>query len=242
MSGPRRDRAAEAERQPGLFDLPLQRPGGPGGGGEEVPEPGGPALEGGGEEPAEHAAAPPPARASGSRAAAAGGDDPVLSYRQGLVLEAQGRPARPQLVPGPTPRRPAAVPAGLRARLVAAAVDAGLHLAVVGVGALAALLLGVRPGVEALPAFGLFLLCFSFLYSVVTLAFWGRTPGMAAAGLTARSAGDLPLSFGQTGLRWVAGLATLVLAGLPLLVALSGRSLADRLSRSATTCRRPPRG
>ena len=78
---------------------------------------------------------------------------------------------------------------------------------------------------------------FSFLYSVVTLAFWGQTPGMVAAGLMARSHGDQPLSFGQTGLRWLAGLLTVALGGLPLLVALTGRSFADRLSGSATYTR-----
>jgi hypothetical protein len=57
---------------------------------------------------------------------------------------------------------------------------------------------------------------------------------MAAVGLVARSGRDQPLSFGQTGLRWLAGLATVALCGLPLVVALTGRSLADRLSGSMT--------
>jgi hypothetical protein len=57
---------------------------------------------------------------------------------------------------------------------------------------------------------------------------------MAAVGLVARSGRDQPLSFGQTGLRWLAGLATVALCGLPLVVALTGRSLADRLSGSST--------
>jgi len=77
------------------------------------------------------------------------------------------------------------------------------------------------------------LLTFSFLYTVVALAFWGRTPGGAAAGLMARSLDGRPLSFGQAARRWLAGLLTVAGAGLPALVALSGRSLGDRLSGSS---------
>jgi len=148
--------------------------------------------------------------------------------------------------PQPVPDAPAAAPreteprahrrqaAGFRPRLIAAAVDAGIHLGVAGLGLAAAAFLGVSLGVASAPAFALFLAAFSFLYSVLTLAFWGQTPGMAAAGLVARSGGDQPLSFGQTGLRWLAGLLTVALCGLPLLVALTGRSFADRLSGSGT--------
>jgi hypothetical protein len=107
-------------------------------------------------------------------------------------------------------------------------------LATLAAGAFGALGLGVALDTSEVPAFALFGLVFSFLYTVVTLAFWGSTPGMAAVGLVARSGRDQPLSFGQTGLRWLAGLATVALCGLPLVVALTGRSLADRLSGSMT--------
>ncbi len=78
------------------------------------------------------------------------------------------------------------------------------------------------------------MLAFSFLYTVVSLAFWGQTAGMAWFGLTARESPQFPLSFTQACIRWLGGLLTLSLAGLPLLLALGGRSLSDRLSRSKT--------
>lgn len=137
-----------------------------------------------------------------------------------------------EAAPIPVPRGP--VPAPFSARLLAALADLGVHLAVAGAGWLGTILLGARLGAADLPAVALFLLAFSFLYAVVSLAFWGRTPGMAAAGVVARGAGDQPLTFGQTGLRWLAGVLTAALAGLPLLVALTGRSLGDRLSGSTT--------
>ena len=126
------------------------------------------------------------------------------------------------------------VPAPFAARLLAALADLGVHLLAAAVGWGGAAAAGVRIGVAELPAMGVFLLAFSFLYSVVSLAFWGRTPGMAAAGVVSRGAGGQPLTFGQTGLRWVGAVLTALLLGLPLLVALTGRSLADRLSGSQT--------
>ena len=94
--------------------------------------------------------------------------------------------------------------------------------------------LRMRPGWVAHAALLLFLLAWSFLYFVVSLAFWGQTPGMAWAGLIARSGASEPLSFGQTAQRWAATWLTWALVGLPGLLALSGRSLADRLSGSRT--------
>jgi len=85
-----------------------------------------------------------------------------------------------------------------------------------------------------------FLGVFSFLYTVIPLAFWGQTPGMVRAGLVARSlegqGGEAgALTFGQTALRWLSGLLTVALLGLPsLLVWVGGRSLADRVSGSQT--------
>lgn len=82
-----------------------------------------------------------------------------------------------------------------------------------------------------------FVAVFSFLYTVIPLAFWGRTLGMTRVGLVA-SGGDEPqgaLTFGQTALRWSGGLLTVALLGLPSLLALlGGRSLTDRLSGSRT--------
>ena len=78
-----------------------------------------------------------------------------------------------------------------------------------------------------------FLLPFSFLYQIFPLVFWGCTPGMAKAGIVARSRDGQTLSFSQAALRWAASVLTVVTAGLPLILAAkTGRSLADRLSGS----------
>jgi hypothetical protein len=57
---------------------------------------------------------------------------------------------------------------------------------------------------------------------------------MAAVGLVARSPGDQPLAFRQAVARWLGGILTLAFGGLPGLLALTGASLTDRLSGSAT--------
>jgi uncharacterized RDD family membrane protein YckC len=124
--------------------------------------------------------------------------------------------------------------AAIPRRLRAACGDLAILLAAGGVAAVGATLLGAHLGVESLPALLVFLLSFSFLYCVVSLAFWGQTPGMAWTGLIARSEETEPLSFGQTALRWLGHWLTWALLGLPGLLALSGRSLADRLSGSST--------
>ena len=94
--------------------------------------------------------------------------------------------------------------------------------------------LGVKPELSAAPAFGVFLLSFSFLYVVLPLAFWGHTPGMAWAGITSRNLDGEPLHFDQTARRWLGAVLTLVLVGLPLLLSIGGRSLTDWVSGSAT--------
>ena len=106
--------------------------------------------------------------------------------------------------------------------------------AVGAVAALGARWLGAAIGRAELAPLAVFLLAFSFLYSVISLAFWGQTPGMAWAGLVARSIAGEPLSFGQTALRWLGSWLTWATLGLAGLLALTGRSLADRLSGSAT--------
>ncbi|MEM7480526.1 MAG: RDD family protein [Acidobacteriota bacterium] len=125
--------------------------------------------------------------------------------------------------------------AAFRERAVAVAVDGLLLVTVLGLCLLGSMAVGGpgSPLAHALP-FGTFLVVFSFVYSVVSLAFWGQTPGMAIAGVVARAPGDQPLTFGQTGMRWLGGLLTVALAGLPFLLSLTGRSLADRLSGSET--------
>jgi uncharacterized RDD family membrane protein YckC len=128
-------------------------------------------------------------------------------------------------------------PAGrarLGRRISAAGADLIVH-ASVAVGVLIGCrLMGVHPVLSDWPAVALFLLSFSFLYTVVPLAFWGHTPGMAWAGLDARSRDGEPLAFDQTARRWIGGILTLLFLGLPLLLAFGGRSLSDLLSGSET--------
>jgi uncharacterized RDD family membrane protein YckC len=136
--------------------------------------------------------------------------------------------------PLPAAARAAGGRAGLGRRISAAGADLLVH-ASVAVGVLVGCrFMGVRPVLSDWPAVVLFLLSFSFLYTVVPLAFWGHTPGMAWAGLDARSRDGEPLAFDQTARRWIGGLLTLLLLGLPLLLAFGGRSLSDLLSGSET--------
>ena len=65
---------------------------------------------------------------------------------------------------------------------------------------------------------------------------------MVWAGIVARGEDAEPLAFGQTARRWIGGLLTMALGGLPGLLALSGRSLADRLSGSRTLTLDSPAG
>ncbi len=123
---------------------------------------------------------------------------------------------------------------GIGPRLAAGVADGLIQVGALAMALLATVWRGLQPGLEQWPGLLLFLLAFSFLYWTFSLAFWGQTPGMAWTGLKARDFGDQPLTFGQTALRWLGAWLTIGLAGLPVLVALSGRSFSDRLSRSET--------
>lgn len=123
---------------------------------------------------------------------------------------------------------------GVASRLAAGGADLLMHGAVIILLLVGSRSLGVRPTLEDAPAFAVFLLVFSFLYTVVPLAFWGHTLGMAWAGLTSQNRDGEPLTFDQTARRWFGGVLTVATAGLPLLAALRGRSLADLLSGSYT--------
>ena len=142
-------------------------------------------------------------------------------------------PPEPGL-PGSSMGDDEAVAAGVLARLQAGAADLLAHLAVLSAGFVAMRLLGLQPALDQWPGFASFLALFSFLYLAFPLAFWGHTPGMAWFGLLARDVGDRPLAFGQTGLRVVGTWLTAALLGVPVLLALSGRSLVDRISGSET--------
>jgi len=126
-------------------------------------------------------------------------------------------------------------PAFLGDRLLGGLADLAAQLTALGSAVAAAYWLGVAVTVADWQPFGILAVVFSFLYWIVPLAFWGQTPGMAWVGQTARSTSGEPLSFGQTILRWLGAVLTLALAGLPMLLALTGRSLTDRISGSRTT-------
>jgi len=132
--------------------------------------------------------------------------------------------------------------AGLGSRLLAGAADLLVHAAVLMIALVGSRFLGVRATLADAPALGLFLLAFSFLYTIVPLAFWGHTLGMAWAGLVSQNRDGEPLTFGQTARRWLGAVLTLAAAGLPLLIALGGRSLADLLSGSVTWSQRGGEG
>jgi len=140
-------------------------------------------------------------------------------------------PSRPRAVPDP-PRSPET--AHLAARFRATCGDLAVLAAAGLAAAVGARTLSAPVGVDQLAPLLLFVVVFSFVYAVVPLAFWGGTPGMIWAGLVARTSASEPLSFGQSVLRWFAGWATLGLLGLPGLLAVTGRSLVDRLSASTT--------
>ena len=107
----------------------------------------------------------------------------------------------------------------------------GAVLLVVGGGARG---LGVAMGFGDLPAILVFLLLFSVFYTVISLAFWGHTPGMATQALRARSLDDEPVSFGQALRRWLGAVVVALFCGLPLWLQKDGRSLSDRVSFTRT--------
>jgi uncharacterized RDD family membrane protein YckC len=129
---------------------------------------------------------------------------------------------------------PAGGGTGAGSRIAAGAADLLVHAAVAVVLLVGTRMLGVRPNLEDWPALAVFLVAFSFLYMVVPLAFWGHTLGMAWAGLVARNRDGEALTFDQTARRWLGGVLTLGLLGLPLLLTGARRSLTDLISGSKT--------
>ncbi len=162
-------------------------------------------------------------------------DADFVEVQKPLVFESTSEPdpAGETKVP-PFAGRSASEPP-VSSRFLAAILDLGTVAAGVAVALAAAALLGARPHPAAWPPFVLFGLCFSFLYTVVPLAFWGKTPGMAYAGIVSRGKDGLPLTIPQTVLRWLGQMIVYAGAGLPALLALSGVSLSDLLSRSRVT-------
>jgi uncharacterized RDD family membrane protein YckC len=124
--------------------------------------------------------------------------------------------------------------ASRRGRLLGGLADLLFHAAFLVLGLIGARQLGIRPSAGDWPGFALFVLAFSFLYGVVSLAFWGHTLGMVWTGITSRSRDGEPLSFDQAVRRWLGGILTAALLGLPLLLSWRGRALSDLLSGSET--------
>lgn len=154
------------------------------------------------------------------------------------------RKARPVPVPDPEPLEgeedsgaepaPASEFPGRGPRLAAGGADVLVHAAVAVAALLGVRSMGVRPSLAVWPAFVWFLLSFSFLFTVLPLAFWGHTLGMAWAGITSRNRDGEPLTFDQTVRRWLGGILTTATLGLPLIVTGDRRSLTDVLSGSAS--------
>ena len=126
-------------------------------------------------------------------------------------------------------------PAGLGPRSVALAADAATILLVWAAAVLAALFLrGELPKVEGLVWSAGFALLLSFFATVPALILFGKTVGMAVAGLVVR-AGETGrrLTSGEATRRWLGTFATAATLGLALLAtawSADSPTLADRLS------------
>lgn len=163
--------------------------------------------------------------------ASASPEDGFVEVQTPLVFESpEDHPADETSAPAFATGSPGEPPLG--SRFSAAMLDLGTLLAGLAAALGGMSLLGIRPTLELWPPLVLFLLSFSFLYTVMPLTFWGKTPGMAYAGIVCRSNEGLPLTIPQTVLRWVGLVIVYAGVGLPALLALSGVSLPDLLSRS----------
>jgi hypothetical protein len=125
--------------------------------------------------------------------------------------------------------------APLSARLAAGATD-GAMSALPAVVALLSAAAAARtaPNVSGWIWTGAFAGLLSFFLTVSTLVLFGRTPGMAVAELSCETAEGSRPDVASAVRRWLAGAATILLAGLPLLSILwdrQGRTPADLFSR-----------
>lgn len=125
--------------------------------------------------------------------------------------------------------------APLSRRVMAFVADVALVSLIVA-GALlgAQLVTGHRPRLSGLPWAGAFAVYFSFFAVVLPLLLFGRTLGLALAGLRVREGENgHGLTLSEAAARWVGTLASAAAVGLPLLwTARDGElpTLADRLS------------
>jgi uncharacterized RDD family membrane protein YckC len=214
----RRRRPEGEDPEPSLFDLPLDLPD------HDRLEP--LTLEDEEEEGRELAAAPPPQKPRPA-------PRPVPAPVAERLAPVPPAPRRPQPAPDPAAPAPHDRP-GPGSRLAAGLADLLVHAAITAVALAGARFLGATPTLDQWPPLAIFLLSFSFLYTVLPLAFWGQTLGMTWAGLLAKNRDDEPLTFDQTARRWLGGLLTTATAGLPILLAGRKRTLTDLLSGSKT--------
>lgn len=121
-----------------------------------------------------------------------------------------------------------------RERWIAGAADLVVHAAVLVVALIGVRGLGIHPALQHALPFAMFLASFSFLYTVIPLAFWGQTLGMGWMRTIARDRDGQALTFDQTARRWLGGLIVAGLLGLPVWLGRRGRSLTDWLSGSIT--------
>lgn len=148
--------------------------------------------------------------------------EPIAEGREEEVAEAEASE-----IPG--------LAAGLlRRRLLAGLFDLAVTTAAWTILLLAALFMGAGLRASDWPGYLLALASFSFVYTVYSLVFWGRTPGMRRARLAAHSDNGAPITVGQAVLRWIGGAVTALLLGLPSLLLLrGGRSFTDYVSDSS---------
>ena len=211
----RRPGKPDDPEEPMLFDLPLSAPG-------SDDEPDEPPMRPQRSNSEPRRPAPAPDRSH----------ETTRTQRPGPVPVAAA-PTAPNAEKEPTARRGEF--AGPGRRIAAGLADLVVHAAILVLALIGCRILSVQPILpREIPAFGGLLLSFSFLYTVLPLAFWGHTPGMAWAAITSRNRDGEPLTFDQTVRRWLGGLLTSALIGLPLLIAPGGRTLTDWISGSAT--------
>ena len=133
----------------------------------------------------------------------------------------------------PAPSRGPVI-AGIGPRLLSGLADLFVHAGVLAAAALGLYAMAATPRLHHWPAFLVLMVTFSFFYTVVSLAFWGQTAGMAWCDLFSRDRLTRPLTFRQAALRWLGGLLSMLLAGVPVLLAYRGTSLTDLMSASVT--------
>jgi RDD family protein len=169
------------------------------------------------------------------------GDAPLSRNPDSAADPLKDFPLRPEPpfdlgAPAPEPSHPVSAPSGLLPdRALGTAADVATSILVVVVALLAAFAArGRTPRITGLGWAALFALTVSFFVVVVPLVFFGRTVGMALAGLVARDDGaGRPLTPSQAARRWVGTVATVAGVGLPVLWTArdpAASTPADRLS------------